>query len=437
MKNRLILLLFITMTVNTAQLLAQDDTATASGSEPPRTEAQLTLDDLRAFTDVFNQIRQSYVNEVDDKTLLDAAIRGMLKDLDPHSDYLPRNDYQDLEDNSRGRYSGIGIDVQTQSGRIVVRAIINDSPADQAGMNPGDIITSVNGKAVKGRKLKDAIDELSGDPGTELTLTVLAPGNEEREIKLQRKYLQIPALTFELLDDSYGYFRLTFFHRETAVQLEQALDSIKADGIVMQGLIFDLRDNPGGVLQPAVALADGFLDEGLIVSTRGQNETMQLQFEAQPGQWLPDTPLIILVDRGSASASEVLAGALQDHGRALIVGERTFGKGTVQSVVPLRNGSGIKLTTALYYTPSGRSIQAEGIEPDIVLNTEDFADPDDTRVREADLERHLSADAAGSSDAHSVAGKQVDFPLDEALRVLREAGILDSGDASVPAPQEQ
>jgi len=436
MMKPMILLLFFAAAVNTPQLQAQEAAAGEDQAGQTPTQAQLTLADLRAFTDVFNQIRQSYVNEVDDKTLLDAAIRGMLTELDPHSDYLPKADYQDLEDNSRGRYSGIGIDVQAEDGRVVVKAIINGSPADQAGINPGDIITSVDGKPIRGRRIPDAIDELTGDPGTDLSLTVLTPGEEEREIQLKRKTLQIPTLSFELLDDRYGYFRISFFHRETAVQLEKALDSIKADGIVMEGLIIDLRDNPGGVLQPAVTLADGFLDQGLIVSTRGQNETMQLKFEAQAGQWLPGVPLIILVDRGSASASEVLAGALQDHGRALIVGERTFGKGSVQSVVPLRNGGGIKLTTALYYTPSGRSIQAEGIQPDVVLNTEDFADPEDKRVREADLDRHLGAEAARPQNESELFSERVEFPLDEALEALRSAGILsDGGDPAEPAPE--
>lgn len=390
----------------------------------PAGPAQLTLDDLRTFTDVFNQVRRNYVERVEDRSLLEAAIRGMLLELDPHSAYLPGRDFRDLEDNSEGRYSGIGVDVQAIDGRIVVRAVITDSPADLAGMNPGDTIVSIDGAPVTGRFLPDAIDDLSGEPGTEVELVVRTPQGEERPISLVREYLAIPTLGFELLDEAWGYFRISLFHRDSAADLEQSLASIRADGIDLRGIVLDLRNNPGGVLQGAVQMADGFLDEGLIVTTRGRDAAMQMEFRAAPGQWLPGAPLVILVDRGSASASEVLAGALQDNGRALIVGERTFGKGSVQTVLPLRNGGGIKLTTARYYTPSGRSIQAEGIQPDVVYAAGGTAGADPGRKREADLERHLSKEA-GEGMAATVHGALRDgFPLDEALGVLEDAGIL-------------
>lgn len=388
--------------------------------------SQLTLDDLRTFTDVFNQARRNYVEDVDDKTLLDAAIRGMLLELDPHSSYLPAKEFEDLNDAAYGRYSGIGIDVQANEGKIEVKAIINDSPADQAGMNPGDIITSIGGQPVKGRFLPDAMDELLGPPDTTIDLTVLSPEGQSRELTITRRYILLPTLSFVLLDGNYGYFRVTQFHRESAIHLKEALDSIKSDGIDLQALIIDLRDNPGGVLQQAVAMADGFLDSGLIVSTRGRNATMQLEFRANPGQWLPaDTPVMLLVDRGTASASEVLAGALQDDGRALIVGERTFGKGSVQSVLPLRNGAGIKLTTARYYTPSGRSIQAEGIEPDVVIEWDEMTDTGDFRVREVDLEGHLDKEAAPVGDGLPARDNPLDgFPLEELLQALRDEGLI-------------
>ncbi len=414
--------------------LAQDDSAEAAAEQQASQAAQLTLDDLRTFTDVFNQARKNYVEEVDDKTLLDAAIRGMLRELDPHSSYLPVKEYKELNDVARGRYSGIGIDVRAVDGRIVVNAIINDSPADKAGMNPGDVITSIDGKPIKGRPLPEAMDELLGQPDTGVVLIVLPADGEQRELTITRKYIKVPTLSFRLLDDSYGYFKMTQFHRESALDLQQSLDSIKSDGIELRALIIDLRNNPGGVLQQAVAMADGFLDEGVIVSTRGRNSTMQMEFTAHPGQWLPDTAVMLLVDRSTASASEVLAGALQDHARALIVGERTFGKGSVQSVLPLRNGAGIKLTTARYYTPSGRSIQAEGIEPDVLIVWEDFADTGDSRIREADLERHLDKETAPGGK--TLAGSQavlVDFPLEEVLDALREAGII-TGDSDAGEP---
>ena len=410
--------------------------STASGEENPEDlvqtgpgsgNVQLTLDDLRAFTDVFSQIRRNYVEEQDDKTLLNAAINGMLSALDPHSAYLPSDDYKQLDDSARGRYSGIGIDVGIKDQKIVIRSVITPSPADRGGINPGDIITAINGNPVKGRLLRDAIDEIQGEPGSTITITILPPDadGKERKVELTREYVNIPAMSFKLLDQKYGYFRISFFHKNSATNLAKSLESIKRDGIVLKGLIIDLRNNPGGVLQPAVEMADGFLEKGLIVSTRGRNATMQLEFNARAGEWLPGVPLIVLVDRGSASASEVLAGALQDHGRALIIGERTFGKGSVQSILPLRNGSGVKLTTARYYTPSGRSIQAEGIRPDLVVERVKIVDAHDQRIREADLDRHLSNDTVVKAVIPDVSvPAEEDYALHEALSILKGANIL-------------
>jgi carboxyl-terminal processing protease len=417
---------FITFVLTT--LVAASAVSAQDGEARDETAqtAQLTLDDLRTFTDVFNQARRNYVEDVDDKTLLDAAIRGMLQELDPHSSFLPAKEYETLNDTAQGRYSGIGIDVEASEGKLVVRAIINDSPADLAGLNPGDVITSIDGQPIRGRPLPEAMDELKGEPGSEVELTVMPPEGEERELSITRQYLQVPTLSFDLIGDSYGYFKVTQFHREIADQLEQSLESIKKEGIELSVLIIDLRNNPGGVLQPAVAMADGFLEDGVIVSTRGRNSTMQLEFTAHPGQWLPRTPVMLLVDRGTASAAEVLAGALQDHSRALVVGERTFGKGSVQSVLPLRNGAGIKLTTARYYTPSGRSIQATGIEPDITLESIDKAQNGDIRKREADLDRHLGTGSENTGDEPlKMTPAFDDFPLEEVLDALIEAGKLE------------
>ena len=401
-------------------------------------ETQLTLDDLRNFTDVFGQIRRNYVEERDDKTLLTAAINGMLSELDPHSAYLPAEDYKRLDDSAQGHYSGIGVDVGIRGQKIVVRHVITPSPADRGGINPGDIITAIDDNPVKGRLIQDAIDEIQGDPGSTVTITILPPGqgSEERKVELIREYVSIPTLSFKLLDQQYGYFRISFFHKKSATDLADSLASIKQDGIELSGLILDLRNNPGGVLQPAVEMADGFLEEGLIVTTKGRNATMQMEFRASEGEWLPGVPLIVLVDRGSASASEVLAGALQDHGRALIVGERTFGKGSVQSILPLRNGSGIKLTTARYYTPSGRSIQAEGIRPDLVIEQVEIVDSNDQRIREADLKRHLSNDTDVKAIIPDVSVRaEEDFPLHEALSILKGAGIL-SGSIRSSVPEK-
>jgi carboxyl-terminal processing protease len=406
---------------------SQEESGGAEEAGSKSASTQLTLDDLRTFTDVFSQIRRNYVEEVDDKTLLNAAINGMLSELDPHSTYLPVDDYKQLGETADGRYSGIGIDVGIEGQQILIRSVLSTGPADRGGINPGDIITAINGTPVKGRLLQDSIDDIQGEPGSALTITIL-PANKsgkERKIKLTREYVDIPSMSFELLEKQYGYFRITYFHKNSAIDLEESLDSISQDGITLRGLIIDLRNNPGGVLQPAVDMADGFLDDGLIVSTKGRNASMQLEFRASEGEWLPGVPLIVLVDRGSASSSEVLAGALQDHDRALIVGERTFGKGSVQSVLPMRNGSGVKLTTARYYTPSGRSIQAKGISPDLIVEDVEIEETKDKRIREADLDRHLSndTDQEAIAPADSVRAED-DFPLQEALSILKDAGIL-------------
>ncbi len=417
--------------VSVAVCQENPDQAVQAGPGSPDT--QLTLDDLRTFTDVFSQIRRNYVEDVDDRALLNSAIKGMLSELDPHSSYLPAEDYKQLDDSAHGRYSGIGVDVGIQGQRIVIRSVITPSPADRGGINPGDIITAIDGNPVKGHLLRDALDEIKGEPGSTVTITVLpsSPGGKERKVELIREYVNIPAMSFKLLDHQYGYFRISFFHKNSATNLAESLESIRQDGIELSGLIIDLRNNPGGVLQTAVEMADGFLEEGLIVSTRGRNSTMQMEFKASEGEWLPGVPLIVLVDRGSASASEVLAGALQDHGRALIVGERTFGKGSVQSILPLRNGSGIKLTTARYYTPSGRSIQAEGIRPDLVVERVEILDANDQRLREADLERHLSNDTDMKAIIPDVSVRaEDDFPLHEALSILKGADILSTGNRS-------
>lgn len=387
--------------------------------------AQLTLDDLRTFTDVFSQIRRNYVEEIDDKTLLNAAIDGMLSKLDPHSAYLLKKEYKQLDESASGQYVGIGVDIGIENQRIVIRKVIVPSPADTAGLNPRDIVTEIDHKPVKGRNLQEAIDEIQGDPGTSVQLSILTPDGEEKEVEIVRDFVKVPTVSLRLLDKQYAYFRISIFNRNSAPHLRESLESLKEDGIEPQGLIIDLRGNPGGVLQQAVAMADGFLDEGLIVSTRGRNAVMQMEFSASEGQWLPGKPVIILVDRATASASEVFAGALQDHERAVIVGERTFGKGSVQSVLPLRNGDGVKLTTARYYTPSGRSIQAEGILPDII---EEPANPDvthDNRIREADLDRHLARelDAPGSVP-DTLENTDLDFQLREMLSILKAEEIL-------------
>jgi len=416
-----LLLVMLGMGATAAAAFQDEETA---GMAP----AALSLDDLRTFTDVFNQVRNNYVEPVDDKMLLDAAIKGMLSELDPHSAYLPDEEFQDLDESSRGRFSGIGVNVQVVDKRIVVQAVITPSPADSAGINPRDIILSIDDNPVKGRNLRKAIDELRGEPGSNIDLEILTPEGETRTVSMVRSTVEVPSVNFSMIEDDFGYFKVSHFNRETSAHLESTLASIEADGTTFKGIVLDLRDNPGGVLQPAVDMADGFLDEGVIVTTRGRNASMQLEFTASPGDWLAGIPIVILIDRGTASASEVLAGALQDHGRALVIGERSFGKGSVQSVLPLRNGAGIKLTTARYYTPSGRSIQALGIEPDVSLRSMRFVDSGDTRRREVDLDRHLDHEDMGETPVIEIINPEGelgdDYYVQEALRLLKGALIL-------------
>ena len=338
--------------------------------EQPAGQAQLSLDDLRTFTDVFNQVRSNFVEEVDDITLLNAAIRGMLTELDRYSIFLEAGSFRNLDDSSRGRYGGIGAAVEVRDRRIVVTELLENGPASLAGVRVGDLVTAIDGHAVRGRRLSESMAELRGEPGTRVTVRFKTPGARSRKLTLTRYYVPVSSVASEILDHDYGYLRISHFHEGSHVEFEDSLRLLQAGRETpLQGIILDLRQNLGGVLQPAVAIADGFLDAGLIVYTQSRYQATQLKFNAKPGQWAPGVPLAVLVDEETASASEVLAGALQDHHRAVIVGRKTFGKGSVQSVLALRNGTALKLTTARYFTPSGKSIHNKGIEPDTLIES--------------------------------------------------------------------
>ena len=402
--------------------------AAASGQEAPSSGTQLSLDDMRTFTDVFNQIRNNFVEETDDHTLMNAAIRGMLSELDPHSSYMEADEFRQLDDSSRGRYSGIGVEVVIQKKRVKVVFVMENGAADKAGVVAGDIITSINQNDLRGRDLQLAINSLRGEAGTEVTITVEHENGEVSELKLVRDFVKVASVFSRPVDKDYGYFQVTHFTRKSADELLEQIEYMQSnhDG-PLKGFVLDLRNNPGGVLKPAVTMADGFLNDGLIVYTRGRAAN-QLEYSAKPGQWLEDVPMVVLVNRSSASASEVLAGALQDHGRALIVGEKTFGKGSVQSVLNLRNGSGIRLTTSRYYTPSGRSIQAEGIQPDVEIVPVKIIENGNKRKREADLDRHLTGEPEnGSVVFSSEVSATDDYMMYQALILLKGASILSTG----------
>jgi len=331
---------------------------------------QLTIDDLRTFTDVFNQIRSNFVEEKDDHSLLVAAIEGMLSKLDPWSVFLDSEESQELANSSMGRYGGIGVSLDLRDWRIIVDSVTPGGPAETAGVLPGDLVTSVEGKPVRGRKVFESVDALMGEPGTEVSVRFKTGSKRSRELRLTREFIPVTSVISELLPGNIAYFEITHFHRNTHLELESSIKTEQANSDnPLAGIILDLRGNPGGVILPAVEIADGFLDQGMIVFTKGRYQASLLEFRAHQGQWASGIPLVILTDGKTASASEVLTGALQDHGRAVIIGEKTFGKGSIQSVFTLRNGSTLKLTTAHYFTPSGKTIHELGIEPDIAKKT--------------------------------------------------------------------
>lgn len=327
------------------------------------------LETLRLFAEAYSRIKQNYVESVDDKELIEHAIRGMLEGLDPHSDFLMGDDYLDLKESTHGEFGGLGIEVGTENGFIKVIAPMDDTPAQKAGVKAGDLIIRLDEKPVKGMSLSEAVKLMRGKPGTELLITILREGEEQPlEIRVVRDIIHVVSVKSRLLEEKFGYIRISNFQIATARNLLEKIEKLQqqADGS-LQGLILDLRNNPGGVLTAAVAVSDAFLDHGLIVYTEGRTADSKITYSATANDILNGAPIVVLVNEGSASASEIVAGALQDHRRAVLIGQQTFGKGSVQTVVPVMDGAAIKLTTARYYTPLGRSIQAEGIKPDIEL----------------------------------------------------------------------
>ncbi len=401
----------------------------------PDPETQLPLDDLRKFTEVFSRIKDAYVEEVSDRQLLESAIKGMLSDLDPHSTYLAPKDYEQLEESTSGEFGGLGIEVGMENGFVKVIAPIDDTPAQKAGVQAGDLIIKLDEKPVKGMSLEEAVKLMRGKPGTTLTLTIMREGqNAPIEIPVERDVIKVTSVKSRMLENGYGYVRITQFQAETGSQFLGALSSLEDEyGNDLDGLVIDLRNNPGGVLQAAVETADALLDKGLIVYTEGRIQSSRLRFSAKSGDVMADTPIVVLINGGSASASEILAGALQDHERAVIMGTKSFGKGSVQTVIPLDETHAIKMTTARYYTPDGRSIQATGITPDIVVRPAELTELDSQPFfTEADLSGHLEGQnegqqpatkgAEGDSDAASLADR--DYQLRSALNLLKGLHIL-------------
>ncbi|RME33982.1 MAG: S41 family peptidase [Gammaproteobacteria bacterium] len=407
-------------------LIAGEDGNNAAGEAVP-------LQALRAFTEVFAKIKSDYVEEVSDETLLENAIRGMLTGLDPHSSYLDQEDFKQLQEGTSGEFGGLGIEVGMEDGFIRVIAPIDGTPAQRAGIRAGDLIIRLDDTPVKGMSLDEAVKLMRGKPGTPITLTVVREGEEKPiRITVVRAVIKVRSVRSETLEPGYGYVRITTFQSRTGEDLKKALRQLQEkSGGRLRGLVLDLRNNPGGVLSAAVEVADAFLDEGLIVYTEGRIEDSELKYTAKPDDLLHGAPLVVLVNGGSASASEIVAGALQDHRRAIVMGRQTFGKGSVQTILPMTNGTAIKLTTARYFTPSGRSIQAEGITPDIIIPRLRLQRLEDegTGVKEADLSRHLENPAnngnGGAKDRQTPETLATrDNELYEALNTLKALVLM-------------
>ena len=366
-------------------------------SEPAKDTA--SLDEIRRFVSVFRAVQEGYVDPIDDATLMRAAIRGLLLDLDPHSAYLDADQSRELNEAASGAYAGLGLEVVQQPDRsLLVVAPIDDTPAARAGIRPGDVITAIDGKPIEVDGVDAAIDSMRGPVGSKTQLTVMRESSREPlQFTLTRETIRVSSVRTRLLEPGYAYLRIATFQANTGLDLERKLkDVVASNGAPLKGLVLDLRSNPGGLLNTAVEAADAFLDEGVIVSTRGRLPHSRSEASAHKGDIIHGAPIAILVDGGTASAAEVLAGALRDHHRALVLGSTTFGKGSVQTVLPLDNGDSIKVTTARYYTPNGTSIQATGIVPDVTLEVrpQDYDDLgfQPPTLRERDLPGHLRGD---------------------------------------------
>jgi carboxyl-terminal processing protease len=378
-----------------AALAAPAEPAGNEGGGGEERQQPLPLDDLRAFAEIYGRIKSDYVEEIDDAKLVEYAIRGMLSNLDPHSAYLVKEEYDELKEGTSGEFGGLGLEVGMEDGFVKVIAPIDDTPAQRAGVKAGDLIIRLDERQVKGLSLSEAVEIMRGPPGSEIILTVMREGEEKPlRITVVRDVIKVRSVRSRMLEAGFAYLRVSHFQSPTTNDMLKEIANLKGQmegGI--KGLVLDLRNNPGGVLNAAVSVSDAFLTGGLIVYTKGRLADSYQEFKAAPDDVLEGAPMVVLVNEGSASASEIVAGALQDHKRAILVGTQTFGKGSVQTVLPMRTEAAVKLTTARYYTPSGRSIQAEGIKPDIVVEQVEIAprNGDDARRRltEADLAGHL------------------------------------------------
>jgi carboxyl-terminal processing protease len=428
----LILLLgvFVGVGITLERAVRAERTAAKQAEQP------LPIDELRTFTEVFSRIKADYVEPVEDKKLLRDAIQGMLAGLDPHSSFLDPEGFKELRVGTEGEFGGLGIEVTMEDGFVKVVSPIEDTPAARAGLKTGDLIIRLDSKAVKGMALNEAVKQMRGKPGSDIVLTVVREGQPKPlTFTLTRAVIKVQSIKHRMLENGFGYVRITQFQANTGDGLKDALAKLKLQNKSnLTGLVLDLRNNPGGVLNAAVAVSDAFLSSGLIVYTEGRVADAELKFSATPADLINGAPMVVLVNGGSASASEIVAGALQDHKRAVIMGTKTFGKGSVQTILPMSGGSALKITTARYYTPNGRSIQATGILPDVVTEEAKVTKRDkaagEESLKEADLPGHIEGKGkekpGAKKDVPSVkldtAGE--DYQLQEALNLLKGISIF-------------
>ena len=424
---------FIIVLLFTGQIIHAEDIPIPEAGELP-------VDQIRTFAEVFAKIKKDYVENVEDSTLLEHAIKGMLEGLDPHSSYLDEDAYLDLQEGTSGEFGGLGIEVGMEDGFIKVISPIDDTPAQKAGMQSGDLVIRLDETPVKGLSLNDAVTRMRGEPGTDITLTILREGEDKPlKITITRDVIKVKSVRTQTLEPGFGYLRISHFQSRTAEDARAGLQQLKQDNNGnLNGLILDLRNNPGGILSAAVGISDLFLDKGLIVYTEGRIDDSRLKFNAKPADILDNAPMVVLVNAGSASASEIVAGALQDHKRAIIMGQKTFGKGSVQTVLPISNAAALKLTTARYFTPSGRSIQVSGIEPDVVIarvKVESLENEETHIITEENLNRHLDNNKQDDTTQETSNGDEdtaaqikarllEDYTLQQALNVLKSLQIL-------------
>ena len=401
---------------------------TKAQSNNEETYRQLTL-----FGDVFQRVREDYVEEVSDQDLVEAAINGMLTSLDPHSAYLPDDNFQKMQVQTRGKFGGLGIEVTMENGFVKVVSPIDDTPADKAGILPEDLIISVDGESIVGLTLNDAVEKLRGPIGSNVKISVQRAQDEPFEVNIIRDEIKIRSVRSRLYE-TIGYIRITTFSEQTSPGLQKAMDDLQAETAEgLTGLVLDLRNNPGGLLSEAIRVSDAFLEKGEIVSTRGRGENDIQHAYARPGDISDGLPLVVLINSGSASASEIVAGALKDHRRAVVMGTRSFGKGSVQTITPMPGHGAMRLTTALYFTPSGVSIQAKGISPDIEVALARIEKLDSGLVREEDLRGALDNQEGGAEPtADNTASAEpkdpieIDYQLARAVDLLRGLSVFNA-----------